>query len=407
MLTPSSSFSASRATPSLASERGEARSEMGAPFSLSTKEGHARHEAGPSSSYTASLASTSGGRAIPGYGRHAWGKRESPRGFDDFFSVGGPTPKQGPPDRPADRQRLVQENAHAALAAGAFKQAAQGFQQALKNSSSRTTDIPDRSMPRLYAGLSAALTGLRSFAPALRAAETCVQLDPRWHEGHVCRARALSGLGQYRLSAEAFKAAAKLAGSAAVGGSGCPLALKYELEAARTLHRLEAQTVLKKRPSPPRPVLKAEPLTARDEARLRAAEGQAARASCAARTKEAAEAARGRRAASAAGERRAGVASQAARIRERVCSPTVDEAAQAAQEAAGRLRSRLEMLARNAALRRQASQSAEPPWVPATVDLLRPAGKSAPPNRRIERGTPYAQAARGPQWMWTQQPRNL
>ena len=291
--------------------------------------------------------------------------------------------------------------------------------QALTLTTSRTTDVADPAMPRLQAGLAAALAGGGQFGPALRAAETCVRLDPRWHEGHACRARALAGLGKLRLSAEAFEAALRAA--ITDGGAGpearraAQCALKYEQEAAKVRAKLEADVTLRKhamdgRPPPARNKGPPEPRGAtrwNGEAKRVAAEGQKERSAAAARSREVAVAAREKRAGTATGVRLKELADEAANIRACARPASADEAPKPDD---GR-RARLETLAEETARRRQSARAAAPPFVPATADLWSggaavPAAKRLPPNARMERGTPYTQqAGRGPGWMWTQQPR--
>ena len=314
----------------------------------------------------------------------------------------------------------MEDQARGALQAGAWERAAASYRQALTLTTSRTTDVADPAMPRLQAGLSAALAGGGQFGPALRAAEACVRLDPRWHEGHACRARALSGLGQLRLSAEAFEAALRAA--VADGGAGpaakqaAQSALKYEQQAARVRAQLDADVALRKhamdgRPAPARDEPPPEPRGAtrwNGEAKRVATEGEKERSAAAARAREIVAAARVKRASTATGTRLKELAEEAANIRACVRplsadAPTTDD---------GR-RARLENLAEVTARRRQSARAAEPPFVPATADLWSggaavPAAKRLPPNARTERGTPYTQqVGRGPDWMWTQQPRAL
>ncbi|KAL1500305.1 hypothetical protein AB1Y20_012971 [Prymnesium parvum] len=367
-------------------------------------------QGGDGSSFTVSQSSTASDTLAPHHGRKTSRPSTARPAFDDIFSVGGPRPAKGPPRREADAHRRVEAEAYRALDAGAFERAAAGFRQALHNGSSRTADMIDPARPRLQAALSAALAGMKQYAPALRAAESCVQLDPRWHEGHAARARALEALGQRRLSAEAFRAAARLA-----AGGGDRAADKYAPEEARVLHALEAELALRPREELAG-VARPPPLEPKEEARRVATDGRRERAEAAARCRQAAEAAWLKRASSAKGARLAAVAAEAAATRENA-RPVSARAAGCEEELAARERkARLDEVAYQAARNREAASvaavQAPPPWVPATVDLWRPkpavaASRRMPPNGRIERGAPYAQGARGPDWMWTQQPRRL
>ena len=181
---------------------------------------HEAHSASDVSSFTISSSEASASIAPDRQRRNTFPAHARRAGsFGGMFTNGGGEPDRGPPARPGSRSTLVEEQAQTALRRSNFSAAIAAYKNALSAASSRTTDVADPSMPRLQAGLSQAYAGTKDFAGALRASEACIRLDPQWHEGHACRARALNGRGAFRLAAEAFEAAFRLAVAEGVAGT--------------------------------------------------------------------------------------------------------------------------------------------------------------------------------------------
>mmetsp|Transcript_52950 Transcript_52950/g.156421 ORF Transcript_52950/g.156421 Transcript_52950/m.156421 type:complete len:334 (-) Transcript_52950:11-1012(-) len=276
------------------------------------------------SSFTASRSAASTGWGGPAAGEaqqavRGRGTRGTPHvnpKFDGLFTAG---PAGGaPPSRAPGWGQTVEEDARRALREGNFARAAGGFRQALRAASARTTDASDPAMPRLQACLSEALMGAHQYADALRAAEACLALDPLWHEGHACRARALAGLGQWRRSADAFDAARNCAArdgsrGTAARRTAARASTVYEQEAQNVLSKLQADVELRKHAiegSAPSGTTHA-PEDPGEAARRRAGADRKERLGAATEAKKVAADAREKRASTAVGARLKAVAAEA------------------------------------------------------------------------------------------------